>query len=302
MILVDEASMMDAEIMMRLFSSIGEKTHVVLLGDVDQLPPVETGFLFSDLVEIFCKERGAISVLSKTHRFENLSLVQIASWIKEEKREELFSFLENSKKSYLPLSSIFSEIVNHLSYFLFPSEEKKDVSFCLDQLEKFCILTPLRKGPFGVEKLNFFIKRLLFQRSKIGEWYYLPVLVCKNDPEHNLYNGMLGVVIGRVTHKKQFSLEDRVYFRLGNEVLDLPAYILSHYEEAFCLSIHKSQGSEFDKVFLCLPPGSERFGKELFYTGVTRAKRELVLVGERKEIEETLKTTMKRNSALVARF
>jgi exodeoxyribonuclease V alpha subunit len=97
--------------------------------------------------------------------------------------------------------------------------------------------------------------------------------VTENDYANDLANGELGVKI-----------QGEVFF--GNRRIPLP--LLKAWEYAFCLSVHKSQGSEFDHVILLLPPGSEYFGKRLLYTAVTRARRHLEVWGDREVLKKCL--------------
>lgn len=101
-----------------------------------------------------------------------------------------------------------------------------------------------------------------------------PLLVTSNDPVQKLYNGTPGVL-----------KSGEVHF-VGGRVI--PLRQLPGYEYAFALSAHKSQGSEFDRVICLLPPGSEEFGREALYTALTRAKKEIRLVGSKEALEAML--------------
>lgn len=116
-------------------------------------------------------------------------------------------------------------------------------------------------------------------------------MITRNEPLRDLFNGDMGLLVINDSDRLkdhlqlQLSEEDFVLF-IQKDPLNanlgprrLPALLLSHYELAFCMSVYKSQGSEFDYVFLVLPEGSDIFGKEMFYTAATRAKKELQIWG-----------------------
>lgn len=139
------------------------------------------------------------------------------------------------------------------------------------------ILTPLVEGPFGSRQLS---AKLFRQNPGIA-----PIIVTENDFKQGLYNGQLGV---RDATKAYFKTSTGIQsFMLA----DLPAF-----ELAYAISVHKAQGSEFDDVFLILPPGSEAFGKELLYTAVTRAKKRLRLAAPPGQIALCLAHSSLRNT------
>ncbi|MGH2612198.1 MAG: ATP-binding domain-containing protein, partial [Rhabdochlamydiaceae bacterium] len=141
------------------------------------------------------------------------------------------------------------------------------------------ILTPLREGPWGVKTLNQILH---------GTWKETPIIITRNDSENGLSNGDMGVFISP-THvlieKRQFAVS-----------------ALPSYELAYALSIHKSQGSEFDDIVVLAPPGTEVFGREALYTAVTRARKSVVLLGEAETIAKTVKNSSRRRSGLKRRW
>ena len=96
---------------------------------------------------------------------------------------------------------------------------------------------------------------------------YLPIIITKNDYTLGLTNGQVGVL-----HNGNAYFEE-----INGAYRRIPEVLLSSYEKAFCLSVHKSQGSEFSEVVLYLPEGSERFGRKMLYTAITRAKKKLTI-------------------------
>lgn len=245
--LVDEASMIDAELFAALLSSIRKGSRLVLLGDPFQLPPIEAGALFYDISRLE-SEHGV--ELKQTYRAENSEILDTANAI-----------IEGRLPAFEPM----------------PSQECL-LDMIVRNPEKRKVLTPLMEGPFGAERLN----ALLYNRS--GE--DIPILITQNDWDLGLANGDQGI-LNRMTGFA--TIKGTGY----------PQSLLPSFAPAFVLSIHKSQGSEYEEVFVLIPKGSERFGRELLYTAVTRAKKRVRIFAESKVTLETiLSKKMRRISGL----
>ncbi|HEY4254717.1 MAG TPA: ATP-binding domain-containing protein, partial [Chlamydiales bacterium] len=162
---------------------------------------------------------------------------------------------------------------------------------CLKSLSSSRILTALRQGPYGADTLNQKLLTYFQQKTAPHEWLALPILVTQNDPTRALYNGTTGVLI-----------KDTAYFEGADGLRSFPETVLPYYEVAFCLSVHKSQGSEFDEVFALFPPGSEIFGKEALYTAVTRARKKVTLVSDEETVKALLATSSRTRSGFKERF
>jgi exodeoxyribonuclease V alpha subunit len=149
----------------------------------------------------------------------------------------------------------------------------------------FVILSCLRKGPFGVDALNQMLRER-YEREKKDAALGIPILITRTDEELGLCNGETGLlfedgaVFSSAPHKK------------------IPRGLLPPYEYAFCLSVHKSQGSEYEQVLLIIPPGSENFGREVVYTGATRAKKRLKIVSDLTILQKVLERGSRKISAL----
>lgn len=226
LIVVDEGSMIDAELMTNLFTHVRDGGRLVILGDRDQLPPIDTGHFFADLTQM-----APCCYLNKCHRTELQEIVEMAQKIK---RGEMIP--------YEPLENF------------------------VDKPEDVTLLTPLRRGFHGVERLN---ER--FYRADRP----LPIIITENAS--GLVNGETGF------------LKDGMAFGMREEMLP-------KYEYAYALSVHKSQGSEYDRVWLLLPPGSERFGREMLYTAITRARKEIRVFAQEGVLERCLQRVHSRAS------
>jgi exodeoxyribonuclease V alpha subunit len=271
-------------------AAIKEGTRVVLLGDPDQLPPVDSGSFFADLVE--AANNGypiACAVLSRSLRSENQEILQLAKAILAGDEQGVMNsrFLQikfDDKNAY---QTLWDEIA---PYFPKPQKEPFDIKQLLENFARFRILSCVRKGPFGVDALNAMIKERIFQEQEEDSWCSAPILIIKNDKEMGLYNGDTGVLVWNKEEK--FAVFDTApENRIAGE-------LLPPFEFAYCLSVHKSQGSEYEKVLLLVPPRAEVFGREILYTGVTRAKKELKIAAD----SETLYAALKRVSRKISGF
>jgi len=265
LVVVDEASMLDASLMLHLLEAIGPETRLLLLGDPDQLPPVDGGSVFADMAEMFG------SRLERSMRTDNNQLLDIAQNIQAGQRPEI---------PLLSCTDFLSSLHTHVSL-----PTSTDPLVCLQQQSRSRILTALRQGPFGADALN---QHILSQLQKPTA---LPILITQNDPKRQLYNGTTGVL-----------MNSKAYFLLSNELKSFPEATLPRYELAFCLSVHKSQGSEFDEVFALFPPGSEQFGREALYTAVTRAKKRVTVVSDEATVGALLRTSSRTRSGFRERF
>lgn len=235
LIIVDEASMIDARIFAKMVKAVKKGTRLVLMGDPHQLPPVESGSFFADLVGLL-----PTAELTRPMRSDRQEILSLAEAVKAGDEEKVLSHVEPLSKAKLEGQ----------------------------------ILSCMRDGPFGVEALNR-------KMAETVSYETIPILITRTDYRLGLYNGDVGQLKG-----------SRAYF-------DGQVYSRAHlppYEYAFCLSVHKSQGSEFDNVILLAPPGSEVFGREILYTGVTRARNSVKIYGDL----DTIRAILQRHSRKIS--
>jgi exodeoxyribonuclease V alpha subunit len=166
--------------------------------------------------------------------------------------------------------------------------------------ERFRVLCAVREGDWGVAGLNRAIERRLEHEQLLevrGEWYEgRPVIVTRNDYGLGVFNGDIGIVLKPPGNGADL----RAYFVEGDSIRSVSASRLADVETAFALTVHKSQGSEFEHTVLVLPPGAQRVvTRELVYTGVTRARAALTLVTPRREVlGEAIAQRIERSSGL----
>lgn len=296
LLVIDECSMIDIRLMSHLLRSLKPGARLILIGDPFQLPPVSTGSFFSDMLSL-CPPHQFI-VLKNCLRTELQSIVDLSQAIKDGSCSKAFQAINQSNQALIfkqiskdssPLEiqlSLWEEVWRHIKN---TSDSHSSESF-----RSFRLLTPLRQGPFGVNQLNaFFFKELL---KKWGEkqTLTLPIMITSNQPKQQLFNGDIGFLVLHPPIDPAGRIHLGDYATFGER--KIPAMLLPSYEYAFCLSIHKSQGSEFDEVLVLMPEGSEHFGRELVYTAVTRARKRLEIWSSHEIFDKTLEKINRRLS------
>lgn len=300
LVIVDEASMLDASLFAHLLEAIGEGTRLVLMGDPDQLPPVDAGSLFADMAASFASplEASMRTQIPHLQAFARALNAGDAAQVKDlfEEPQESVSRWPGSF-AHKPSSLLASQLLDLLQPCI--GSEEPDPLLCLAAADRFRILGALRQGPWGTDALNRQLVQEMAKRIRPGQWWALPILVTSNEPRLDLYNGTAGILIGKC--QGSFHLRHaKAYFAEGKGVRCLSH--LPPFEVAFCLSIHKSQGSEFEQVLALFPPGSEPFGRESIYTAVTRAKKKVQLWIEEEVLQKMLAQRCRRTSGFLKRL
>ncbi len=187
-----------------------------------------------------------------------------------------------------------------------PESIEQRAKATLDAFAKCRLLCAIREGDFGVTGLNLRVEKALAARKliKVSDeiWYHgRPVMVTRNDHALGLYNGDIGICI-RTDVDGESKL--KVFFELpdGSVKSVLPSRVPEH-ETAYAMTIHKSQGSEFDHTLMILPPEfTPILTRELIYTGITRAKNRLSLYADERVVKRGIKVRTERASGLVSRL
>lgn len=291
LILIDESSMISVSFMRKLLQYAKPASRMIFLGDPNQLPPIESGFIFQDLLTLSNNQ----SHLSTCVRSELQSLITAAKFVKEGDTEQFTNYLqENSnfftldpKKKNLFYERILPLFPRNLSSF--SSRE------LIEAFQEFKLLSPVRRGVFGVDQVNYDLKEL-FSKAKIH-----PILITSNDYRLELFNGDIGILIGQ-THALFIPRKiEESYYDPEERVRLIPYALLPSFEYAYCVSVHKSQGSEYARVALLLPSSSEVFGREMLYTAITRAKKSFEIFGDLTTVKKILKCSAIRYSGIQAK-
>ena len=279
LIIVDEVSMIDTHLFDSLLRGLDASIQLILVGDTFQLPSVGAGLILNDLV---ASDLFSYNPLDKIYRqSENSYIAYLAKEIKDHNLSENFT---DKKDDY----NFFETESKHIT--------KMIMEICKKSLEKglkvddIQILAPMYKGENGIDNLNLALQELFnpekkeLKELKFGDITYREqdkVLQLVNNPDCNVYNGDIGYIKSIETRFNPRKKEVVVIDFDGNyvEYNKEDLYMIKH---AYAITIHKSQGSEFPHVIL---PISKNYYKMLYnkliYTGVSRAKKSLVLVGEK---------------------
>lgn len=306
MVIVDESSMIDPQLFAYLLESIAKTAHLVFVGDPDQLPAIDGGAIFSDLLKIATSYKLVChQVLSESIRFSGDGLSEFASAINLSDFSAAQQQLSGSNKCLSHVGPDQYKLILEESYKQFVEIEKKSItpSAYLAEMGSFKVLSCLRHGDFSVTNIN---NTILQRRLNETQSLLVPILIVENNYTQGLYNGMNAVIEVKNYRKPYgaglFDPESRVYFTEGEKTFDLPLYSLPRWEIGYCLTVHKSQGSEYNEVVLFVPSGSDVFGRELFYTAATRVKQKLTICCEMDLVKKIISSKTERVSGLKRRW
>jgi exodeoxyribonuclease V alpha subunit len=338
-VIIDESSMMDVALFAKLMDAIGSKTKLILLGDKDQLASVEAGSLFGDLCQsqqmlnLFSSEKASfinsfisesenkisleninektnhplfehVIELRKSHRYsDQKGIGKFSKAVINNDREAIQNFFRNNDEQVFIdtdyAENIFKEFVTGYEEFIL----EKDIKKALQKLNKLRFLCAVREGEHGVRSINLKIEKYLQEKRLINlsTIFYKnrPIIITKNHYDLNLFNGDVGII------RADENGELKAWFENNENDLKSfsPAY-LSSCETVFAMTIHKSQGSEFNEVMVILPDSHDIpiLTRELLYTAVTRAKSKVFIQATEEVILQSAEKFVKRSSGIKDRF
>jgi len=298
-IIVDEASMVDLALMSKLVEALSPGARLILLGDKDQLASVESGSVLSDCMQILTDN---VVELRTVYRF-NEEIAAIAGYINRGESAAVLALLDDpALESIVRASPDWLEYAGK-KYIAFldaagSASGTADVAALFSLFSEFRILCAVRQGPFGVHTVNDSIERFLasvgFECNR-NEWYIgKPIIVTRNDYTLGLYNGDIGICLpdfdGDGDLVIWFESEDGEYRTC------LPVRLPAS-DTVWAMTIHKSQGSEFDEVLVLLPEDDiPILSREILYTAVTRAREKALILGENEVFETTISRRIERLS------
>ena len=278
-VIIDEFSMVDTYLFDSLLKGLRYDTKIILVGDYNQLPSVGSGQLLKDMIE---SESLHVVKLKQLYRQkENSNIINLAYQINENKLDQtIFNQTDDLTFIPIPQNKVVEEIVNIASNYT-------------DNDQILQILAPMYKGINGIDNINISLQNVFNPESKskkeiiINNVVYREndkVIQLSNMPDENIFNGDIGYI---ETIKNGSKKEIYINFD-GNTVRYTPANF-QKFKHAYAISIHKSQGSEFDTVII---PLVNNYGKMLYrkliYTAVTRVKKKLYLIGEIEALEKAI--------------
>lgn len=335
-VIIDEASMVDLPLMAKLVTALKEDARLILLGDRDQLASVEAGSVLGDLCgtgrqesfspdfrQLVKKLTGAdlqseateadppladlLVILKQNYRFQASSGIGVvAAAINAGDSEQALSRLNSDSSAGmhwrdLPESaalkkSLAAGVIAGYRHYLAAATAAE----ALVRFDAFRVLCALREGPYGVVAVTRLIEDILVENRLIdvhSRWYKgRPVIVTTNDYNMKLYNGDVGIVFPDPDQSGTL----RVCFPAADGgVRTVSPLRLPAHETVYAMTVHKSQGSEFEQVLLLLPDhDSELLSRELLYTGITRAKNEVAVWGKSEIFAAAVARRIERTSGL----
>ena len=272
-LILDEMSMAELGITSLLFNAIKNNTLVILVGDVDQLPSVGLGNILEDVID------------SKSVEVYRLSV--------NYRQGKLSTIVSNAEKI-----KAFDDRFTQDNSFLVKkmSDEFEALNYLNDFINDYQILTPIKETLLGVETINQYIQGILYEdiststlRAKYGATtFYLQdkVIATKNNYDKGYFNGETGIVTDIISSGIEITFDD------GKVIFVNEAY-LSEIQLAYSITIHKSQGSEYQNIILILPEdGASLLTKKLLYTAITRAKKKVIILELNDSISKCLKNRL----------
>ncbi len=306
LVIVDETSMVSSSLMYRLLVALPPTATLYLIGDPDQLASIDAGSVLGDIgAAVTSNEayRDRFEILSEVHRTDSEVLLGLAQAIKRGDFATVLQILSDTQSGsirWIPstepgaVAPVLEDCVQHASRV--KAEAEYDGSAALRERLKLQVLCAHRAGATGVAGWNAEIEQRLGVLSQ-NLWYVgRPIMVTRNNRSLRLANGDVGVV---ARHEG-----DRIaVFGAPDSPVCVPISRLEDTVTVHALTIHKSQGSEYDRVIVVLPERPSRIvTRELLYTAVTRAKRTVTIIGSQAVIETAIATQTCRSTGLAERI
>ncbi|MBU1571111.1 MAG: exodeoxyribonuclease V subunit alpha [Proteobacteria bacterium] len=334
-VVVDEASMVDLALLAKLVEAVPDKARLILVGDKDQLASVEAGSVLGDIcnrgnipeysvkllkrlvdgskpeerTEVTCKQvlSDCLVVLQRNYRFSETSGIgRLSSAVNRGDADTALSILRETKDERIHWEDIKT------AKELYCSLEKKivegytayhdivDPIEALNSFSRFKILCAINKGQFGVDAINSLAESVLAQKRLISpssQWYRgRPVMIKGNNYSLGLFNGDIGIIMA------DRDSDDNIYaffHGASGKARKFKPGILPEHDTAYAMTVHKSQGSEFEEVVIVLPEKEYPvLSRELIYTGITRTTGKITLLGTESVLRAAISRKTERASGL----
>ncbi len=334
-LVVDEVSMVGLALLAKTVEALLPTTRLILLGDKDQLASVDAGAVLGDL----CTGAGRFSpefqtrlagltgealpkgkespsplvdvivLLRHSYRFgADSGIGALAQAVNRGRSADAAALLEGrtdinwhtlADAEALPVE-LAEPVGTGFAPYLEAVQTGAEPPVVFEQFNRFRVLVALRKGPFGVEELNRLCEEILQDRGLIDHrqtWYPgRPIMVIRNDYNLRLFNGDIGITLPDPDEPERM----KVFF-LGNDgaLRGFAPARLPEHETVYAMTVHKSQGSEFERVLVVTPnESSPVLSRELLYTALTRAKQQAVFYGTPEVFEAAVERRLRRSSGL----
>jgi exodeoxyribonuclease V alpha subunit len=300
-VIVDETSMVSLSLMERLVEAVRPEARLILVGDPGQLASIEAGVVLGDIVgpAVASTQIGrGIVVLERVHRYGG-GIARLAEAIRRGDGDGTVAALAGAPGEVTWVREDLQLVRDRAlaaARAVLRSARDGEALDALRALTRFRLLCAHRRGPYGVADWNQRVVGWLageLQDVEQRDYAGRPLLVTENDYELGLYNGDTGVIVEGAG----------AVFERGGELLRFSPLRLSAVETVYAMTIHKSQGSQFDTAAVLLPePDSRILTRELLYTAATRAREELILVGTEEAVRTAVARPVARASGLRERL
>ncbi|MEZ4907345.1 MAG: exodeoxyribonuclease V subunit alpha [Saprospiraceae bacterium] len=337
-IIVDESSMIDITLMSKLFNAIDDNSKLILLGDKNQLSSIGAGSIFGDLCSItesnimesrFENIYNIIYGFNPEYKNNSTSDINIFSGKIIELTESyrfnpqdgigklskliLNGDIDKIRKEYLKSDSYFGKNITIINEYDESKIEdllelyddyalEEDIYKSFEKLNKIKFLCSVVEGKYSVSYFNKLIESRLLENKSIKrhDLFYdkQPIIITENDYNLGLFNGDIGII------KYDNSKNNYYAYFLNDDIKIIPCIELKKYSTAYALSIHKSQGSEFENVIIVLNEvENENFlTRELLYTAITRAKEKSVVISKNETLLKAISNKITRISGIKNRI
>lgn len=272
LVIIDEFSMVDTLLFNNLLNGLRYDTKIVLVGDYNQLPSVGSGQLLKDMIE--SNSLTVVELKELYRQAGNSNIISLAYQIKEDNLEStIFNKQEDLTFCPVPNDGVINKIVEI-------SENYKK------EIDSFQVLAPMYKGLNGIDNINLALQKVFNEKNKKKKEIIIngilyreqdKVIQLTNMPDENVFNGDIGYIESIINegNKKEIIINFE-----GNKVRYTSSNF-NKFKHAYSISIHKSQGSEFDTVIIPVVKGyGKMLYRKLIYTAVTRVKKKLFLIGD----------------------
>ncbi|MEE8398634.1 MAG: exodeoxyribonuclease V subunit alpha [Desulfobacterales bacterium] len=339
LLVVDEASMVDLALMSKLVQALPRDSRLILMGDKDQLASVASGSVLGDLcnrgnaagysedlVRRIHETVGegvipdispakippgigdCIVHLERSYRFaEGEGISRLSRAINRGESDGAMALLCDPVDQQVilrPIDSpagLFHDLAEPIIRGYAPYLKTDDPREALMLFNRCQLICAVRKGPFGVESINHIVEQVLHRQGLIAAdepWYQgRPLLITRNHYDLKLFNGDIGILM---TDPSSGSDEMYAFFPGTDEDLRrISPHRLPEHETAYAMTVHKSQGAEFETVHLILPVNdTPLLTRELIYTGMTRAKKQVTIWGSEGIVRNAISRRIDRTSGL----
>jgi len=301
LLVLDEVSMVDLPLMARVLDALKPATQVILLGDADQLPAIAAGSIVGDLSvrphpgysfsrrESLCAIAPHLAIdsvaegcdflteLKVSRRFAGQSAIGVLAKhvIAGNCRLSEESFEQFDNLTWLDENQLWQQLNSTISHYFASLAKQPNLNDAFELMRRFRILCAIRESDAGVIDINRRISQRI-NSSRAPFYHGQPIMVTQNHYGLKLFNGDLGIV---------WSEQDKplmAWFESDNEYRPVALGRLPRVETVYAMTIHKTQGSEFDEVLMILPAKPHPLiTRELLFTGLTRAKKKFICLGNK---------------------